>query len=154
RENPLEAGQRQMRRTNNIVQNILGSISTLKLKQNERLATEALRIGLRRIPEPRSEAESLEADAVNSLRGLNRRLAAVTSGSDFEQLVPDFERGAEVMREGSQKRESVREQQPDDVDFADNLYQPYVTHAVRQMRALINLLESRYQGRERFQSAV
>src|SRR5262249_44055870 len=40
RENPLEAGQRQKRRTNKNVQKNLGSISTLKLKQHQPPATQ------------------------------------------------------------------------------------------------------------------
>lgn len=152
-ESQSAAAARRGSQTRAAVGKLLGAISTLALKSSESSATNALRFGLRRIPEPRGKFEELEADVVNLVRSLNRRLANVASAQEFEALAPELDSAAARVRRtptGEESDQSLIEQQ----QFAVELYRPYAVQSCLQMRALVNFLEGRYQPRPAFRKAL
>src|SRR5262249_5559558 len=144
------AAARRSAQTRAAAGKILDMVSTLGLKSRENSATNALRFGLRRIPEPHGKAEEQQAEFVNVVRGLNRRLAHGTSRKGFEALIPEFESAAARLRSMPAGEAPADGEQGEAQRLAADLYRPYSTQSVEQMRALINHLEGLYQPQTTF----
>ncbi|MBI3863217.1 MAG: hypothetical protein HY290_15100 [Planctomycetia bacterium] len=165
-ETPGAAAARRGNQLRSAIGNLFDSLSTMSLKSREDEATNALRIGLRRIPEPRNTSEKQEAEAVSTMRDLIRRLAHVSSVKEFDALIPEFENAATRLRRSPAGNKSDKSAASDDSEESDDesqteeqiraadLYRPYFAQSVLQMRAVINQLEGRYPPRAPFRKAL
>lgn len=147
------AAARRSAQTRAGIGKLLSAVSTLALRTREDAATNALRFGLRRIPEPRGAAEERQATVVSAVRGLNRNLANVASAGDFDQLLPEFASATERVK-GAQAAGAAADEPQEERTFAADLYRPYAMQSVLQMSALLSVLEGRYQLNDRFRGAV